>query len=445
MTEIPSELTKAIQALWRNPPPKSNNIFEWPDFRELINVCIQLFPDASGSIGSAGHPDIQGVGLALEHAFRSIGAPWIAEKGIASFPPAPERVSAAILEAFVATEVKLVHLCPMDQADDWPPLRFGPCEVRKFTSDELSLVFQPARLRRHFHSYSFDASSFSKFTWLKIPEMRSLTKPVGSRAIPIFYQGWDEPFGTIEPHSRAWPNIVERALFALLLLPWEEMTEHASFEWRGFRVPWCHTINPDIFSQLSLPPHADSLSWEPDIFDHPITGESIELERPAALDLVPGAKSQFASLDDQRWRNIETAVASNLFNPLVVHFLTRAFASRGIDEFIGHIIAVEAALGMARDHDRSVRSKINGKNPGATERVARRVAGLAGPAHSEQEFKNLFKLRSDFVHGNNLGSISPQDRIAARKLARDVADKLVGATASSPNMGREQYLERLCP
>jgi hypothetical protein len=223
------------------------------------------------------------------------------------------------------------------------------------------------------------------------------------------------------------------------------MMEYRGFEWRGFRIPWSYTVNADPFAGPALPLPSDSLSWEPDISGDPSTGDTIESERPVVLPLQSDASPQFSSISDQRWEILEAALSSNLFNTLVVHFLVRAFSSEGIDEFLGHVIAIEAALGMARDHDRRSRPKIAAKDIGATERVARRIAGLTGAAAKADDFNRLFKLRSDFVHGNLIGFISPSDRITARTLAREVVNEVIEAAAANQTISREQYLERLCP
>jgi hypothetical protein len=55
-----------------------------------------------------------------------------------------------------------------------------------------------------------------------------------------------------------------------------------------------------------------------------------------------------------------------------------------------------------------------------------------------------FELRSDFVHGNMLGSLSPDDMMTARILAREVADKLIAAALRNSDMTREEFLESLC-
>jgi hypothetical protein len=111
---------------------------------------------------------------------------------------------------------------------------------------------------------------------------------------------------------------------------------------------------------------------------------------------------------------------------------------------------------MGRDHDRRSRPKIGGENPGATVRLARRIATLTGATTKAADFKRVFKLRSDFVHGKHVGLISPSERTMARSLACEVVNKLVDAAVTEPGLvanstwsdfaleGAAQQLESAC-
>ncbi|MFC0810410.1 hypothetical protein ACFHWW_34085, partial [Ensifer sp. P24N7] len=50
---------------------------------------------------------------------------------------AAERLDAALRSA----QAEMRHLVPLDMADDLPELRFGNCEVRRFTETELGEIF----------------------------------------------------------------------------------------------------------------------------------------------------------------------------------------------------------------------------------------------------------------------------------------------------------------
>lgn len=126
---------------------------------------------------------------------------------------------------------------------------------------------------------------------------------------------------------------------------------HADINWRAFQTPWVYTIDEDLFVRPGHLPSADSLSWARDSYQDR-DGEMVEFERPltyAWADAITGLEPW---LNDARWRAIEAALASDLFSTPVVHFLVSAFSAKGIDEFIGHLTALEAALGLRTDRAR---------------------------------------------------------------------------------------------
>jgi hypothetical protein len=110
---------------------------------------------------------------------------------------------------------------------------------------------------------------------------------------------------------------------------------------------------------------------------------------------------------------------SPLFAGPVPHFVIRAFASEGIDEFLAQITVIEAALGMPIDHNTRDRPKLSGRNnPGATARVAARLSALLNDRAAAKRYHDLFKERSDFLHGQTMKDISSLPRLDARRLAR---------------------------
>jgi hypothetical protein len=211
----------------------------------------------------------------------------------------------------------------------------------------------------------------------------------------------------------------------------------------GFRVPWIYTLDQDLFVRPARPPNPDSLTLEPWIVeDH--WGEEIELERPSALPLDDSAKTELRLFTDAAWTELQAARATPLFETPVVHFLVRAFLADGIDEVMAHMTAIEAALGLEMDHQRKLRPKPDPHpKPSATERVAARIGAALTDAKAVQDYKDLFELRSAFVHGRvGLHKISTPQRVLARNLARRVACALV-ALASHPARSRANVLADL--
>jgi hypothetical protein len=168
-----------------------------------------------------------------------------------------------------------VCLCPLDQADELPELRFGPNSIRTFTAAELEALVDPPRLRRINANWTFNAKGFSEFSWLEVKETYPLDLEPGARAVPLLSMRMidlNRDFGQIEPHREHFPTAVEAALFAVLRAPWEDWVTIPDYDWRGFHVPWVYKLDDDIFVRPPQPPTPETLSWEPHTFW--TTGES---------------------------------------------------------------------------------------------------------------------------------------------------------------------------
>lgn len=365
--------------------------------------------------------------FALSTALRSLGLPCHLPANSADLSLDPVSAANAIDEAYKRNTTLRRHLCPLDLADELPVLSFGSARVAQFSSDDLAGLFDAPRLARNFHTQPFEAKRLAQFHWLVVEEEIELDPRPEARATPFMYMTFNRDFGEIDPHLGRFPPAVEAALFFLLLAPWEKWSTMQEVDWRGFRVPWIHTVDDDLFIRPSPPPSADSLTLEPWIVqDH--WGEDVELERPTTLHLDDEAASELALFTDSAWRELEAARATGLFETPVAHFLVRAFLADGMDEVMAHMTAIEAAIGLEMDHKKWLRPKPDPRKKvsSATERVAARVGAVLNDRSSVQAYKDLFELRSTFVHGRaGLQKVSTAQRVMARSLARGVARGLV--------------------
>jgi hypothetical protein len=268
-------------------------------------------------------------------------------------------------------------------------------------------------LPRTSSSCRFNSERFAQFSWLVIEEDFHLPGLVAERALPTLFVNLGQDVGRIEPHKPRFPQAVEAALFALLTVPLEDITD-SDVDWRPFRVPWVYTLTDDLFGRAPEPPDAGSLTWETELIWRS-NGECNEFEVPSRLPLNEDADQKTSYLSDGTWHDLARARASLLFAATLPHF--RAFASDGIDEFLAHITVVEAALGSPVDHDQKQRSKRSGsKNPGATERVAVRLGTLLNEPEAGDRYKALFAERSNFLHGREMTNIPSKFHLEARRL-----------------------------
>ncbi len=426
-------MLEAMTDLWRLRRPGPEHILKHPAFVRLREVCRDGYPGA-GKTGPA---------FALSTALRALGLPCHLQGETAHLALPVEEAARSLDAALRATRSTRMHLAPLDLADDIPPLAFGSAKVCRLTADELRGLVDEHRLKRLYPRQQFDADRFAQFHWLVVEETVAFKQGPEARAVPMFSIDFSQDLGRVEPHKGRFPRALEDALFFLLLAPWENWSTMPEVDWRGFRVPWAHTIDSDLFVRLSSPSSPDTLSWEDRIYDDG-DGGTYEEERPVELRLEDNAPTELTVWDQSRWTMVEQAKRSVLFETPIAHFLVRAFLAEGVDEFLAHITTIEAALGLRADYHKSFRiAPDRHKKMRATTRMRGRVAGLLGGRSHADQYEQLFDIRSAFLHGRAMTDISTQEQVMARSLARQVVEGLILATQAGPVPSREDFLDGL--
>ncbi|WP_017958489.1 hypothetical protein [Rhizobium leguminosarum] len=427
------EMIAAVIDLWRLKPPGPPNLFADRNFLRLRDCCASLHP----------YTRALGFNSALATALRALGLPCSLSKDAKGLPSRPEDVAYALHAAFLETHSKKLHLIPMDLADRLPPLTFGRARLGRFTPNQLRELFNEEQLRRTYPKDKLGADRFAEFQWLVVEETVEFEQDKGARVLPDLLIDFGQDLGRIEPHEGRHSGAIEAVLFFLLLAPWEDWAAMLELDWRGFQVPWVHTVDSDIFVRRATPPSPDSLNWTIDIFPDGYGGE-IEEDVPLVRNLDLQAVTDLVKWDQRYWEIVGRARNSVLFETPIVHFFTRAFFADGIDEFLAHLIAIEAALGLHADYDPARRvSPDRHKRIGATRRMRHRVSGLLGKRTFGDQFDRLFNIRSAFLHGRPMGGISSEDRVNARSLARRVACAVIDAATTGSFQSREDYLDDL--
>ncbi len=427
---VPQTIADAVADLWAVGVGRPGNRFEAPQFLKLKAACAQSY----------------GVGtqfwfsFTLSEILRSLGCPMFLAKEQRHLALPADTAAENLHRTLTATTAKVVHLCPLDWADFPPEVNFGANRLKLFSSAELQAIADAPRLARAFPSRRIDWDKLSQFYWLIVEETVPISTEPGERTSPFMYQVMGD-LGAIEAHESRFPEIVERALFLVLLAPWEDWSEAQEVDWRGFRIPWVYSISEDLCVSLKTPPSEDDLTLLPKTYtDH--NGEPVDVEEPARY-MTSDAKADLADLvTDTAWSELSKALASPLFAPPVLHFLVRAYHAQGIDEFMAHLMVLEAALGLESDYRKRPKGDPrNGLRP--TDIMARRVSSLLGDSATTSEYGELFDLRSAYVHGRAMAPISSVDRFRARRLARRVvvalASKAFKADPAVP-LDRENVL-----
>ena len=429
----PAGLEDALSRLWSLHPIDPNVLFKTPAFVCLRAICQDSYANTGWE---------QTLNFALLYALHSLGLPCLQPLTPTSTLSVPE-VARALDRAFRLESVVWTHLCPINLASDLPPLKFGPAELRHFSSKELHNLFGWEQLTRHYPSGLPDLSDLSQFQWLVVSETRRTESTASARALPAFESILSAPDpARIDPHTNQLPTAVERALLFLLLAPWEDWAEMPGIDWRGFTMPWVYSRCDDLFVRPPLPRSAHSLSWEPRMGTNRF-GEEVEWEAPVELPLRDTVAQLPGILSKTAWADLQAALRSPLFETPVAHFLVRAYLADGIDEFLAHLTTLEAALGTKRDYLPRPKADPHKHLGGATQRMAARISGLLGSPDHGKMYSRLFDQRSAFLHGRPVQSISVDDRISARRLARRVIQKLIEVAEASAIGSREDWLGTL--
>ncbi|VVQ10067.1 hypothetical protein PS928_03577 [Pseudomonas fluorescens] len=428
--DVNSEIVTALTDLWKLQAPASDGLWKEPAFDKLQKACAAKYQQGKVTFGLT---------FALDHALKSLGLPSLCPIMQAN-PPDPIQATSMLEAAFTHKTIRRRYLCPLDLAEHIPPMIFGDARVARFTVAELDDLFDRPRLARYYPNLNLDLDRFSQFYWLVVEETVPVVEGVGDRALPSLSMMMSGDLGAIDPHKSRLPLAVEKALFFLLLAPWEEWSMMTEVDWRGFRIPWVYQLDDDLFVVPSTPRSPDSLSWEPHFYQDQ-WGEPEETERPVELRLTDAASEFLAVRGDTHWHAFQTALDSELFETPIMHFLVRGFLSDGIDEFMAHLTTVEAALGLQDDHEPDNRR--NYRRLGATKRVARRLAAAMNDASAADIYDDLFNLRSTFIHGRGgMKKISTSQRVQARSIAAKVCAALVGLASKSP-LSRDETLDNL--
>lgn len=422
------QTAKALAPLWKLAPPMPRNFYQHSDYVAFKSFCEQSFASADRGLGFS---------FGLTDALRAVGLSCLTN---GRAPSTIDEAARALVAGFDATTVRRRYLCPLNNADQLPEMRFGAATVRRYSRAELFALFDETLLKRCFPGQPLDPR-LSEFQWLVIEEAAPAAPSAGQRALPYLYENWSRDLGAVEPHAGSHPGPVLDALFGLLLAPWEDWHSN-EYDWRTFSVPWIHVATDDLFMRPKSVPSADTLNWE-DVSYPDDDGEPIEIERPLQLHLYDEAEAHLSGFDRAWWARIETARATSLFETPVEHFLVRAALSDGMDQIMAHMTAIEAAIGLQSDFSNKGRPPADQMK--ATKRMAKRVGRLLGDAQAETDYAALFEIRSGFVHGRAIrDSIPSKDRDMARRLARRVALALIDAANGPAGQGmRADYLNSL--
>lgn len=427
-----AELISAMECLWELHESAWEDPTTAVPYSRLLDALVGDCADVRRFGGS----------ISISRALAGLGIPCglPASKRHLAIPAAA--AAEKVNEAIHATSFKRVHLMPLDMADSLPTLSFGNATIGRMTASQLRQLVDLERMERIYPDHGFNLGQFAQFHWLVVHEEIPVARGLEGRE--LFRLRFDplEDYGRIEPHRGMYPEAVETALFWLALAPWEQFTDAPDIDWRGMQIPWAYTVDHDLFAAMKRPPSPDSLSWQEKVIQDEY-GRPVDVVSPATMWLSDDSGDALREYFSTKGHAISRLQQFQLFRTPIVHFFTRAFLVHGIDEFMAHMLVIEAALGLPEDYKRksSNGAKVH-ENHGATERVSARLSVILEPS-AVSEYRQLFKIRSEFLHGRPMQAIPGVQRIGARTLARRVVDALVAASENDQALERGPFLDDL--
>jgi hypothetical protein len=444
----PLRVQRAVARLWATNFRNENWALRSAPSSDLARECHAAYgaPKWCARSSSDGErkPENPGcVGWHLEKlkiAFRNVGAPWYGGAG-----PDALTISEIIHFGYEGGRSTRTYVVPLDRApENLPRAEFGPCRIERLSEAELADILQTAALERHCRGH-VDIGKFSQFKWLLVNESVDI-QPAAQRDIRTrIWSTTLDGFGLVDVYRRCFPPIVERALMTLLLHPWEDRALYASFDtWKPFDVPWIYAANSDPFEAPRPVPDFTSLSWRP--YATP-EGDIIEHDQPDSREFEEIVFDNYETECRTTWTTLEMVcpleqICCPAFNPLIEHFLLRAWREEGIDQLIMHMTAIDAAIGNRELNKNRPKEK---KYVGLTKALGARMCALLSDPNAGSQFDTLYDRRSEYIHGRlgAEGEIKIEDLNSARRMARRVARGVLEYAVNHPDRSRDDMLADL--
>lgn len=309
--------------------------------------------------------------------------------------PRTTEVSARFGALLLQSHVNVTYLAPVELIElARDRVEFEPFAIRRFNQGELAALTQN-EIRKAFYPWAVLNLEVLEDYWFLVA---TDTIPVRSSFdLGVVFETHVGPLYTSHPPA------LEKALYPLVLHDWVDQFHPVNPGARpAKRAPHDAPIYPHIpfvltlsESWLEVPrrgPATEELARDPQYDDE---GEETS-DRPcyafyfddAATNKLEADLRQLAT----RLRLIERHQPAWRFMYTALGFLTKAFETKGVEQLLWHITAIEAILGQ--------------EEAGLTNALKRRIAEIFGRSAKEKksfkkQFDDLYRFRSDLVHGNS--------------------------------------------
>jgi hypothetical protein len=305
-------------------------------------------------------------------------------------------------ESFKQRKTEVIYLAPLEFVDFNPDnlvMDFGTFQIRKFSKNELKIIFQNQINEIFYPRAVIDLDLMQNYWYIYFTQEEEIPK--------IGYIYLDLDFNSLEKVKSKYtnfPQALEQRLRILSLYHWQadwwkkyaiqEQTEK-EVGWVGFEIPVFFKINKSfIVDPNHIPDFKRKLFTEP-VYD--VKGNTIGEIPKAYINLNEKETNSFKvftkettkiingiDINKNKWEFLDISLGYFL-----KAFFTDSF-EKGLEQLLWNITALEALLGE--------------KNNDLTESLARRNSTILGTTQKEKiyikkQFKELYNFRCALVHG----------------------------------------------
>lgn len=326
-------------------------------------------------------------------------------------PVQPRKQLARFKASLEAKDRTVTYYAPIEWVNFGKDLiRFGEFEIRRLTTAEMELIFSD-RIRRIFYPWAQVNVAELAGYWFLVAKEAAKIDPPGKSVFRFRVE--------VDPHHPRFSTPIDRALSLLALGDWVEPSPPQDGKPRRTPsldknewplpelVPFVIGVSTNFLEWPHAAPDTSVLNRIDGVGGQ--TGETqpnfqVHWDAAKADEFEHLLVSALGALDairayEQQWA----------FMGVALRFLSRAFTSQGIESLLWNITAVDALLGE--------------DTGGIKKRLSGRIGRMLGEAQTSN-FKALYEIRSDLVHGNpdfkhhvlvyHLGAAAKFARLAAR-------------------------------
>ncbi|OUM07832.1 hypothetical protein BW686_07270 [Pseudomonas syringae] len=164
-----TDILDALKKLWELQQLGPEGLWKEPAFDKLRKACAAKYQQGKVTFGLT---------FALDHALKSLGVACLSPSSRQSSSFDPTLASSMLEAAFTQKTIRRRYLCPLDLAEQIPPMTFGNARVAVLTAAELDVLFDRSRLARYYPNQDLNFDGFSQFHWLIVEEGIAFADPL---------------------------------------------------------------------------------------------------------------------------------------------------------------------------------------------------------------------------------------------------------------------------